>query len=254
MKKILFILLIIPLTTTSQIIIKEGKFEKNKIPLFCNYLPEDNEIAVSYGSTIAISYNTKIEKIVKFNSDGKESIFYDGEPLMDPFWSQSGNTLRASKYNALTGGKKYLYASNKGVTEFRKYSNLKKTYFTSFFKYNDDYLIGFVNQKGSRNINLEKDELHLLKRNIFTDEVTDILIKDKPDPSEVLGKDLLKPNESNIFFKTDIVNDNKIQVITKSINNDYNVSNIYRRVYNLNGELIDKTKYNINLENGFFAY
>ncbi len=254
MKKLLSLFLLTPLFITSQSIIKEDNFEKNNRPIELHYFSKTNEIGISYGTTYKLSTNSKINKIIKIDKFGKEQNYYEGESIMNPIWSSSGNTLKASKFSATSLGKKYLYVlSDDAKTEFRKYSDLTKSYFTSFLNFNDEFHIGFLNQNGKRNIDLEKDELYLEKRNLKTDKISKIKL-DKPVISELTNKNYLKPYESNIFFKTKLLKGNKFEIITKAFTKDYKTSNVFRRVYDLDGNLLSNNNYKVNLAKGVMAY
>lgn len=255
MKKPLFyFVLLSSIYMNAQTTIVEEKFEKDNMPLSYNYLPESDKLIIEKGEYKSMSTNRMIKSINKFDINGKKENLVENAELMNAVFSSTENTFMVNEYSRLSFGKKYKYVVNGKSTPFTDISELKNVNHKAFGDqyFNDKYELGFTNQKSKTSIDLKKDQLFLEVTDIFTRNIKRISIE-KTDISKLIGDAFIKPDK-DLGFAANIKDNEKFEIITKSISKDYKTTVLYRTEYDMLGKKLIETSFTINLKNNFLIY
>ena len=230
----LIIFLIFSVFCRSQQVIVEEKFEKDNVALGYEFLPIKNQIAIQKGKHIGISQNREVNKIMTFDSKGKDSVWFENKNVMNPFFNYSGNILIAEDYSKLrlSGDNINLFGKfGVKVLDAKKYS--PQYYF-------DNQMLMYKKDKDKYNI------IYPYEGN----KTTKVELSFKGF-ERLVGENFYK-SQRTPGIKTFINKNGNIEVISKSISKDCKESIIYRTEYSPSGEKIGEIQYNLLLKDYSF--
>lgn len=240
-------LLLSSLLSLSQKVVVEEKFEKDNVPLGYSFLEKKNQIVIHKGKHVGVSTNREIHDLISFDSNGNKKNILEGVEVMNPHFSINGNTFLVVDYAKMSySGSTYkIIKDGKSSKQF----DVKDAY--NFLV--DDYQFNIENDKGKSlsRIKFESDDLFLNSMNVNSFDVKKIKL-DKPDISRLI-------EEGNVKYAKDlnfiVLPDNdKFEIITKSIKEDYKSMILYRTIYNFKGEKIKDLKYNVEITENHLMY
>ena len=265
MKKFLFyFVLFSSVYAHSQTTIVEEKYEKDNIPMRYHYLPKNDKIVIEKGAYVSMSFNRRINNITSYDSNGKKEILKDNFETAESFFSITENTFKLVDFTKFSGAKSYKYIVNGKETlpiNFsdvdRNYNNFirDKYYVNSTFGndyFNDKYELDIVDIDGRNKVEYSKDKLCLETLNLFT-KSKKIIPLDKPDISRLIAEESLKPKEY-LGYSANLIDNEKFEIITKSISKDYKSSILFRTFYNMEGKKIGEKKYDISMSSNYLTY
>jgi hypothetical protein len=264
MKKPLFyFVLLSSICINAQTTIVEEKFEKDNTPMRYHYLPKSDKIVIEKGGYVSMSINRRINNISSYDSNGKKEILADNFETAESYFSITENTFKLVDFTKFSGAKTYKYVVNGKETLPIKYSDVARNFSRISTVYNVNYIFGneyfndkyeldIVDQQGKNKVNFEKDELYLETLDIFSKDKKIIPIV-KPDISRLLGAESIQPEEY-LGYTANLVDNDKFEIITKSISKDYKSSLLYRTFYNMEGKKVNEIKFAISLPTQYLLY
>jgi len=247
----------------AQTTIVEEKFEKDKTPMHYHYLPKSGKIVIENGSYVTMSTNRRINSIISYNSNGVEEILADKLEIPQAYFSITENTFTADEFTRASRAKKYNYFVNGNQTPFINFSDVDRNFgmissvndvnysFGNVF-FNDKYELDIVDEKGKNKVNFEKDAFYLETLDIFS-KVKKIIPIVKPDISRLVGDSFVKVEEY-LGYTANLIDNDKFEIVTKSISKDYKSSILYRTFYNMEGKKVGEQKINISLPSQYLLY
>lgn len=264
MKKFLFyFVLFSSVYVNAQTTIVEEKFEKNNIPMRYHYLPKNDKIVIEKGEYVSMSTNRRISNISSYDSNGKKEILADNFECSESSFSITENTFKLIDFAKLRAPQAYKYVVNGKKASSINYSEVDRNYgfistvndvnYTFGDKYfNDKYELDIVDNKGKNKINFEKDNLFLETFDLFSKNKKIIPII-KPDLNRLLGNESIQPEEY-LGYAANLIDNEKFEIITKSISKDYKSSILYRTFYNMEGKNVNEIKYAVTLPTQYLIY
>lgn len=254
-KKLLLFSLLTSFGLSAQTTIIDEKFEKDNVPLSYDFLYFKNKFIIEKGKHIGISTNRLVTALNSYDNKGTKEELVSGVELMNVEFSESGDVFTAVDYSKLSyKGQYYQYfVNNKAVSKIK--TSEKEKYNREDvigYDFNDLYEIGLTNEKGKKDINIEKNDIYLELTEIATGKHQRIQLE-KPSLDRLKGENLIKPEEDLGFYVRSFDNET-FEIVTKSISKDYKTSTIYRTVYNFQGKKIEDLSYTVSLTNFFQLY
>ncbi len=197
----------------AQTTIVEEKFEKDNIPLDYDFLVKENKIVIEKGKYSGMSTNKMITNLVSYDASGKKEVVFENDEVMKVISSPSDKTLKVTQYEAMSyQGKKYKFISSGKSTPLFNMSE-------SLSNFNDVYEFGFVNQKGEREIDFEKDELVLSRTTIATRKNEKFTLP-KQDITKLKGDNFYVSSRRDVSFNVrNVSNANSKSLPNPSIRN-----------------------------------
>ncbi|SEA19265.1 hypothetical protein SAMN05443667_102278 [Flavobacterium gillisiae] len=261
-KPFFYFLMLSSLFVNAQTTIVEERFEKDKTPMRYHYLPKSGKIVIEKGSYVSMSTNRRINNITSYDSNGKIEIVADQFEIPQAYFSVTENTFKVDEFTRAAGAKKYNYYVNGKQTPFISYSDVDRNFWisnkynvnSSFGRafFNDKYELDIVDEKGKNKVIFEKDEFYLETLDIFSKEKRIIPIV-KPDISRLVGKGFINVEEY-LGYTANIIDNDKFEIVTKSISKDYKSSILYRTFYSMEGKNVGEQKIDISLPKEYLAY
>jgi len=253
-KKILFFsFLLVYNLSFSQLTIVDEKFESGLKPVNYKYFDSLDKIVIEKGThTKGMSVNNHIKTICTYDRFSNKTILTENDNLMYAEYSPSGKTIRATKFVATTlTGKEHKYISEK--TNFTKHKKDKIFKTTPYF--NDEFEWGISNKKRKerKNINFIKDDLILVKTEIYSRK-NNIYNIEKPNTNRLLGEKFAKwfRKKPNYLVKPAVRS--FFEIITKSISNDYRKCTVYKTYYDEKGKKVDDVAFNVELKKYYLVF
>jgi hypothetical protein len=262
MKKPLFyFVLLSSIFMNAQTTIVEEKFEEEKAPLDYHYFPKSNKFIIEEGKqpkkvSFYVPPTLVINSVVSFDTSGKKEILAKNVDWMLFDFSVTENTFRGTNVSkSMFSNKTYKYFVNGKSTTTSDFKEKENAYLELYAHicYNDKYELAFTNKKSNTDVNLKDDELFLTVTDIFTSKSKMISIE-KQDMNKLIGDALIKPHKGFVGFNTNIIDNEKFEIITKSISKDYKSSILYRTNYNMEGKKLDETAFTINIKDYYLIY
>lgn len=261
MKKFLFYFVLFSFVyVNAQTTIVEEKFKDGIVPLDYHYFPISNKFIIEEGkqpTKVSFSIPTLvINSIISYDAFGKKEILAKNVDWMRFSFSVTENTFKGTNVTkSMFADKAFRYYVNGKFTTTSDFEGISNPYreHNAHTCYNDNYQLIFTDKKSSSEINLKDDELFLTVTDIFTSKSKMISIE-KQDMSKLIGDALIKPHKGFIGFNTNIIDNEKFEIITKSISKDYKSSVLYRTNYNMEGKKLNETSFTINLKDYYLIY
>ena len=273
MKKLfLYFVLFSSTYVNAQTTIVEEKFKDGIVPLDYHYFPKSNKFIIEEGKQprkVSLSLlnsipTLDINKIISYDVFGKKEILVENVDWIFFNYSSTENTLKGtiSKSKFLTNISnvhleygKYKYFVNGKATTSDYFKQLDNAYLETdaHICFNDKYELAFTDKKSNTDINLKDDELFLTVTDIFTSKSKMISIE-KQDMNKLIGDAFIKPHKGIVGFNVNTIEDEKFEIITKSISKNYKSSILYRTNYNMEGKKQNETAFAINLKDNFLIY
>lgn len=264
MKKFLFyFVLFSSVYVNAQTAIIEEKFEKSSVPIRYHYLPKSDKIVIEKGEYVSMSTNRKIKNIISYDSNGKKEILADNFECAESSFSITENTFQLVDFTKFSGAKAYKYVVNGKQSPAINYSDVDRNYgfissvndlnytFGNQF-FNDKYELDIVDEKGKNKINFEKDELYLETLDVFSKDKKIVPIV-KPDISRLLNDESIKLEEY-LGYSAKLIDNEKFEIVTKSISKDYKSSILFRTFYDMKGKKMSEQKLTISLPSQYLVY
>jgi hypothetical protein len=260
MKKPLFyFVLLSSIYINAQTTIVDEKIVDGNVPLDYRYLPKSNKFIIEKGKQPEkISFfnpTLGINTIISYDIFGKKEIIAENVEWMWFDFSVTENTFKGTNLSKSPLSRKtYKYFSKGKATSSSDFTEPKNVYIevSGHQCFNDKYELGFTDEKSKTDINLKKDQLFLKVTDIFTSKEK-ILNIEKPDINRLLGDAFIKPEE-DLGFATNIIDNERFEIITKSISKDYKTTILYRTNYNIEGKKLDETSFTVHLNDYFLIY
>ncbi len=263
MKPLFYFVLLSSIYMNAQTTIVEEKFTDDSTPMRYHYLPKSNKIVIEKGSYVFRSFNRRINNISSYDYYGKKEILVNNFECLLSDFSITENTFLLDDFSKY-GNQSYKYVVNGKQTPTLNYSDVSRNYGDRIFNvndlnytfgkkyFNDKYELDIVDEKGKNKVNFEKDELYL--------EILDFFSKDKriipiikPDLNRLLNEQSIKIEEF-LGYAANLIDNDKFEIITKSISKDYKSSILFRTFYNMDGKIIGEQKLNISLPSEYLVY
>ena len=254
MKQILIIAaILISLFGNAQKTIIDEKFVDGENPV--GYRLKKNTLYISKGEQVKMRSISKITKVESYAANGDKKRLFEGESFRYFFPSyQIDDLFMGVEYsvNGIADIKYFVKGTPISIKEeeFRKDRNVKDI--NGFLNFTDKYLFALTNQNSKKKIDFSKDDLCLETMDIKSKSISRNKLE-KPDISRLKGANFIQPKH-NIGFEFRIKKDNTVEMITKSISNDYKSSVLYRTFYNQQGKKISETSYKIEIPDYFLVY
>ncbi|MBP2283605.1 hypothetical protein H4V97_001923 [Flavobacterium sp. CG_23.5] len=255
MKKPLFyFVLLSSIYMNAQTTIVEEKFEKDNTPMRYHYLTKSDKIVIEKGGYVSMSINRRINNISSYDSNGKKEILADNFETAESTFSITENTFQLVDFTKFSGAKTYKYVVDGKETPSLNFSDQRNSNHRVFRPqfFNDKYELGFTDEKFKNSINFKKDQLLLDVTDIFTKNNKRISIE-KPEINRLIGDGFIKA-DVDLGFVANIVDNEKFEIITKSISKDYKTTILYRTNYNMEGKKLNEKSFTVNLQDSFLIY
>lgn len=272
MKRILFsIALFSSLISSAQMVIVDEKYEKNNEPVSFTYLPISKKIVVFKGKQLPES--SPIYNAYCYNVNANKEVVFENEEFNSPIFAADENAFKAKDISSEGRGNLKYVVSNKD--KFRvKISDLNNSnnsyfgiikvdtriynivsddrpYFFNRRSFNNLYDLGFTNEKGSENINFEKDEIYLEVYNVKSNAKSRVKIE-KPNLSLLMG-DMYTDFKGKTSFNCRIKGNDTFDLITKSVSKDKRNTILYKTSYDFSGKKLTEVSYKLDLKDGLFS-
>ena len=241
MKKILLLAFgLVSLVSTAQKTIVEEKFEKENLPLRCNFLEKTNKLVIQKGKYVGISTNKEVHSLISYDKNGNNQTLLKDGRFMNISFSTLDNSFIASEY-----------ASMKWTSDFKIYNEntvsplINKE--VGFSLFNKDYAVSIINQEGEYDLDFDKDDIFLQKFFFKNKKVEKIKLV-KPSLN-ITNKDLyfkLKKIDYRVSFIKD-----HFEFITKIIKKDCKNATLHRTLYDFDGKIIKNIVHEISINYPF---
>ena len=251
MRKVFFIsILLTAYITQAQTLVYESKIDKEIRAVNYKFLNQTNKFLLAL-SNKKNAYGIIYNKLQVVGENSKAISLIDNEEFNKFQGSQLGNSFFVCRAKAKLMGANYTYkyfteTSNSG--EFEKIPNYSYTAETFF---DNQFHLFVASNSGDINPNIEKDEITVTKYNFLKKSTNSFQLK-KPDLKRLKTKDLLEIKR--VAFQKRMVDENSFEIITKSINKNFQTSTMYRTIYNLDGKVTNEYKYEFNTPKGYFTF
>jgi hypothetical protein len=264
MKKFLFyFVLFFSIYVNAQRTIVEEKFDGKNFPIRYHFLPKSDKIVVEKGEYIAMSFNRKINNITSYDSNGKKEVLAENFECAESNFSITENTFQIDDFTKFRGAQTYKYVVNGKKTSPIRYADVDRNYdyinsisdinYVFGKKYfNDKYEVDIVNEKGKNKIDFQKDKIYLETLDLFSKKKKIAPIT-KPDLNRLLGNEYIEL-EKYFGYAINLIDNNKFEIVTKSITKDYKTTVLYRTFYDMEGKFINEIKYPVTLPTQYLIY
>lgn len=262
MRKFLFyFVLFSSVYVNAQTTIVEEKFKDGMVPIDYFYFPKSNKFIITEGlQPKKVSFysmpSVEINNVISFDSFGKKEFLAKNVNWEWFDFSISENTFRGTNVSksmmSNSTYKYYINGKSTSTSDFKKINNPYSENNAHIF-YNDKYELAFTDKKLNTDINLKDEELFLTITDIFTSKSKKIGIE-KQDINKLIGDAFIKPHKGFVGFNVNAIDNEKFEIITKSISKDYNSSVLYRTNYNMEGKKLNETAFTINLKDNYLIY
>lgn len=126
-----------------------------------------------------------------------------------------------------------------------------RPYFFNRRSFNNLSDLGFTNEKGSENINFEKDEIYLEVYNVKNNIKNRVKIE-KPNISLLVG-DSYTHFKSKTSFNCRIKDNDTFDLITKSLSKDRRNTVLYKATYDFSGKKLNEVSFKLDVKDGLFS-
>jgi hypothetical protein len=210
-----------------------------------------------------------INNLCSYDVNGNRKNIIENESLGKVVYSITENSFRAyesrseknckyfldNKFNAIVKRSELEDINNSyfgSTDEQNRIKNNFRDVFSSFNNsFNDLYELGFTNQKGKMNINLEKDDIYLETVEIKTSAKKRVKLV-KPNLALLKGNSFTE-SEYEASFNCRINGNDNFDLITKSLSKDLKTSILYKTTYDFQGKKLRDVSFKLDLENYFFV-
>jgi hypothetical protein len=246
MKKV-FVLALFTFTAilSAQDVIVEEKYKKDDIPVRHNFIDKENTVIIQKGRPASMSKNIRVNKLIKYKSDGSNEVLIDNIDVMWPLVSRDGKVismynfngvrLKTDKYNILYNGK------------FSKDIDMNEFYY-SFSSNNKQYFV--YPRAFNFSSNIEKDDVYLKSRNLDNFVFTEKKLE-KPNLERLRPSNSIKFDENRLPCRV-FENDNGFELITTSIVDEHKSMVIYKNFYDSDGNKGDEVSFELSLKENYF--
>lgn len=262
MKKFFFYLVLLPsVYLNAQTTIVEEKYKDGIVPIDYFYFPKSNKFIIEEGIqpkkvSLYVPPTIVINSVISFDPFGTKEILAKNVEWGWFDFSVSEKTLRGTNVTkSMLSKSTYKYYINGKPTTTSDFKKIDNPYSenNAHFLYNDKYELVFTDKNSNMDINLKDDELFLTVTDIFTSKSKKTSIE-KPDMSKLVGDAFIRPHKGFVGFNVNTIDNEKFEIITKSISKDYKTSILYRTNYNIEGKKMNETAFTINLKDYYLIY
>jgi hypothetical protein len=234
-------------------IVEEKKDKENNVINF-DLLANSNQMVISKGKTIkGLAVYSVFNDVSSYDINGIKKPLITDKKLIGSIFSNSENAILSTDISSGLFKPKTMYFIDEKFIELSK-SDLKdinfvfgtEPLFTSKYSYN------LLNQKDKIDINLEKDDVFLLVKDISTNKKQTYKIV-KPNLSNLIGSNFIKPKE-DLGYSLVVNYDETIDFVTKSISKDYTNSILYKTRLSNEGKITNELVYDIKVPNHVLLY
>lgn len=273
MKKVLLsIALFSSVYLTAQTVIVDEKYTEKSKPVGFKYIPSTKKFVLFKWNDVKTSLASLATDAYVYDSDGNKTTLFENEKLVNGSFSLSGNTFKSNDGSKLTMNPDFKYFQNNALIQtinkddiignlnyFGVYGTNHNLYYSSgrlpfspfCASFNDQYELGFTNEKNKNKINFEKDNIYLETFNIKTKEKN--RVKLETTKLDLLkGKSLIESTEE-VTFTAKLKGNDSFDLVTKSLSKDQNESIIYKTTYDIKGKKIKDLALKLNLKDNFFV-
>jgi hypothetical protein len=238
----------------AQTTIVEEKYDKENMPIDHFLLPNSNLMIVSKGKQMGgLVVGVETNSMFSYDSEGNKKVIFTDQKMYNPIFSDSENAILTSDISSGIFNTKTKYLINGKYFELSK-SDLKdinyafgtEPLFTSKYSYN------LINQNNKIDINLEKDGVFLLVKDISTNKKQTYKIV-KPNLDKLIGPNFIKPKE-DLGYSLVVNYDETIDLVTKSISKDYTNAILYKTRLSNEGKITNELVYDIKVPNRVLLY
>nr|WP_315156297.1 hypothetical protein [uncultured Flavobacterium sp.] len=235
-------------------IIEEKKDKENNVINF-NLLSNSNQIVISKGKTIkGLAVYSVFNDVSSYDINGIKKPLITDKMLIGSIFSNSENAILTTDISSGLFKSKTMYFIDGKFIELGKSelndSNIvsydQNQNFTSKFEYN------LRNKKEKFDIDLEKDDVYLSVKDIFTRTKQTYKI-DKPNLDKLIGPNLIRVKEK-LGFQLRVNYDETIDLVTKSISKDYTNTILYKTRLSDDGKKVNDVIFDLNIPNHVFLY
>lgn len=256
MKRILSSLCLITsfYVTAQTTIIEEKKDKENNIINF-HLFPNSNQIVISKGKSIkGLAVYSVFNDVSSYDINGIKKPLITDKMLIGSIFSNTENSILTTDISSGLFKSKTMYFIDEKFIELSK-SELNDSKivfydqnqnFTSKFEYN------LRNKKEKFDIDLEKDDVYLSVKDIFTRKKQAYKI-DKPNLDKLIGPNFIKVKEK-LGFQLRVNYDETIDLITKSVSKDYSNTILYKTRLSDDGKKVNDLVFDLKIPNHVFLY
>jgi len=243
MKNILFfITLLLSFYVNSQTTIVDENLNKQKSFFQYHYSFPTNTLILNEASE-----KRSCLKTFAYNAEGDKDTLQIASKFHYFNISENGINYNSGFLESATASPQITYYSKGkyyGADKVKNYSN-NHSLFETFF--NDQYQFRIIDASGTPGMDFEKDGIYLEKKD-YTMKTTKKISLKKPNMQRLRGKDLL--SIKNIGFRTNLVDNDSFEIVTKNVSNDEKTSTLYRTIYDLEGTIINDYSYSYTVPTG----
>jgi hypothetical protein len=256
MKRILSSLCLITsfYVTAQTTIIEEKKDNENNIINF-HLFPNSNQIVISKGKSIkGLAVYSVFNDVSSYDINGIKKPLITDKMLIGSIFSNTENSILTTDISSGLFKSKTMYFIDEKFIELSK-SELNDSKivfydqnqnFTSKFEYN------LRNKKEKFDIDLEKDDVYLSVKDIFTRKKQAYKIY-KPNLDKLIGPNFIRVKEK-LGFQLRVNYDETIDLITKSISKDYSNTILYKTRLSDDGKKVNDLVFDLKIPNHVFLY
>lgn len=243
---------LVSLVSTAQKTIVEEKLDKDTKAVNFEIIPNTDELLIKkekpIGGLVAANY---IYNLLRFDNLGSKKVITDNRKLYSLNVSNSGKTYFSFE---ISGGAfsslPLIFNEDKEISIDK--SVIKKMNYSSF-NLTTKNIYDLVNKNNYNRINLKKEDIFLNIYNLESHKFIKQKIQ-KPNLEKYLGLEYVKPLE-DIGCKLFINYDETLDLITKSISNDYKKVVLYKSRLSDSGDITKEVEFKLELpEKLFFIY
>ncbi|KUJ60022.1 hypothetical protein AR687_19890 [Flavobacteriaceae bacterium CRH] len=250
---------------TAQNIIVDKKIKEHIGLANFQYLPKSKKMMIYNSSGDPLS-----QEAFYLDSDGNKTVFFEKEKRKGaPIFSRTENSYRTIDLNTDFRKRDYIFViDGKDYTlSFDKLADINFKYFGIYNynnvlyndwplesdfsgSYNDSYILGFTNPKGSWRIDFEDQDVYLEIIEIKSNSKKRVKLE-KPDLTLLKG-DLFAKTDFDLTFACKLTGNDSFDLITKSLSKDSQTAVLYKAEYNFEGKNVKTVPFTLNLDNKYF--
>ena len=235
-------------------IVEEKKDDANNVINF-HLLPNNNQIVVSKGKSIkGLAAYSVFTDVSSYDSNGLKKPLINDKMLIGNIFSNDEKAILTTDISSGLFKSKTMYVIDGKFIELSK-SELNDSKIVSFdqnLNFTSKFEYNLRNKKEKVDIDLEKDDVYLSVKDIFTRKKQTYKI-DKPNIDKLVGPNFIRVKEK-LGFQLSVNYDETIDLITKSISKDYSNTILYKTRLSDDGKKVNDVIFDLKIPNHVFLY
>jgi hypothetical protein len=238
----------------AQTTIVEEKFDKENKIIGHSLLSKSNVIVLSKGKKMGgLVVGNETNSVYSYDCEGNKKVVFSDQKMWSPMYSDSENAILTTDISSGIFSAKTKYLINGKYIELSK-SDMKDINYVFGTKplFTSKYAFNLVNQNNNKDINLEKDDIFFLVKDIFNNKKQTYKII-KPNLNTLIGPNFIKPKE-DLGYALVVNYDETTDLVTKSISKDYTNSILYKTRLSNQGKIMNEVVFDIKVPNQVLLY